>query len=115
MIDKLTVLSWTRENEYVDLKRQVCLLLHGYDDQAKDSDWYINNKIILKPQYFHSAMAIYTALITNTTDSFSNIIKSNLQEQCLIIAKHVLINDIDGYYFLDNLDMINNFNKMIIK
>lgn len=113
MIDKLTVLSWTRENEYLDLKQQVCLMLHDYDDQAKDSDWYINDKTILKPQYFHSAMAIYTALITET--GFTNIIKSNLQEQCLIIAKHVLINDIDGYYFIDNLDMINSFNKMIIK
>lgn len=119
IITGIIVLSWTGSDEQLDLKRDICILVNGEsDNKDKISRFGISNETVMKPQYVHSAAAIYIMLKypgLRKDDSFIHIVlKSNLEEPCLKIATDVLSADPDGLNFINLGDSIFNSDSDVI-
>lgn len=116
IITKITVLSWTRSNQELDLKKNICVLVNGQSaNRDKELRWnrsYDPSKLdlVMKPQCFHSAASTFLLLKypkLRKSDSFIKVvIASKLEDACLKIASDVLNDDVDGVSFLNNEERI---------
>jgi hypothetical protein len=122
-VDRLSKLD---SKESLADKKIYCCALTGFSGETVDQlhKWNRNIKpygkidIVMKPQYLHSAMAIYVLLKYpqyRPINSFVNMIIQNKGEAtCLKIAIDVLQEDPDGANFVLNSDALLNSKDMNI-
>ncbi len=116
-IKNLNILANTRYYEMSHKKKLMCLLVNGFPENEMNTKhkWNknptaIESEIIEKEQWFHSAASIFMLLKYprfQKEDSFVNIINTQeLKSIFLILATHVLMNDIDGIQFMKDLETV---------
>lgn len=115
-ISKLYLVDEDNE-ETIKQKGILCTLINGKPEiiSTVKTEWnrsiiYGEIDIVMKPQYLHSAVAIYILIKypevrERHPDNFYEMIsKSNIEKECLKIAIDVLKSDNDGISFINNSD-----------
>jgi hypothetical protein len=124
IIDYIKILSISNNTEeFLNEKRSLCVLINGQSQNSQNkSKWNRSIStgeldIVYKPQFIHSAAAIFMLIKyphLRKNDSFIDIvINSNLTKECLKIALDVLTVDDDCSDFITNSEKIFN-SEMIV-
>lgn len=116
-IDNINMIKFTATSNNLPAKRSMCIWINRQVKNSKNMlEWDkgapFAKKIVYKPQYIHSAAAIYTLLKypqLRSDDSFILLaINSKLEDECLKIATDVLLADKDCINFITYSDSIFN-------